>query len=89
MQPARKPSTSSLCPPFRRSQHTNIRAPDDEGKRAVGTPDYLAPELLLGTGHGAGLLRWRCEWWCWCWWCGRGQASERSARQNMLRLSCC
>lgn len=24
----------------------------------VGTPDYLAPELLLGTGHGA-----EVDWW--------------------------
>lgn len=24
----------------------------EERGRAVGTPDYLAPELLLGTGHG-------------------------------------
>lgn len=23
-----------------------------EVERIVGTPDYLAPELLLGTGHG-------------------------------------
>lgn len=22
-------------------------------RSAVGTPDYLAPEILLGTGHGA------------------------------------
>ena len=27
-------------------------------KRAVGTPDYLAPELLLGTGHGP-----EVDWW--------------------------
>ena len=24
----------------------------------MGTPDYLAPELLLGTGHGA-----EVDWW--------------------------
>jgi microtubule-associated serine/threonine kinase len=30
----------------------------DDGRRAVGTPDYLAPELLLGTGHGL-----ECDWW--------------------------
>jgi serine/threonine protein kinase len=29
-----------------------IVAPENERNRAVGTPDYLAPELLLGTGHG-------------------------------------
>lgn len=30
------------------------KLPTLEHKRsAVGTPDYLAPEILLGTGHGA------------------------------------
>ncbi|KAJ9511298.1 hypothetical protein QJQ45_017100, partial [Haematococcus lacustris] len=32
--------------------------PEHERKRAVGTPDYLAPELLLGTGHGP-----EVDWW--------------------------
>ena len=27
-------------------------------KHCVGTPDYLAPELLLGTGHGP-----EVDWW--------------------------
>ncbi|XP_058227580.1 probable serine/threonine protein kinase IREH1 isoform X1 [Rhododendron vialii] len=32
---------------------------DRQKKRsAVGTPDYLAPEILLGTGHGAS-----ADWW--------------------------
>lgn len=30
----------------------------EERGRAVGTPDYLAPELLLGTGHGL-----EVDWW--------------------------
>ena len=30
----------------------------EESRRAVGTPDYLAPELLLGTGHGL-----EVDWW--------------------------
>jgi serine/threonine protein kinase len=34
-----------------------IKGTDDE-RRAVGTPDYLAPELLLGTGHGP-----EADWW--------------------------
>ena len=32
--------------------------PEEERRRAVGTPDYLAPELLLGTGHGP-----EVDWW--------------------------
>lgn len=27
-------------------------------RKAVGTPDYLAPELLLGAGHGP-----EVDWW--------------------------
>ncbi|KAG7594481.1 Protein kinase domain [Arabidopsis thaliana x Arabidopsis arenosa] len=35
------------------------KLPTLEHKRsAVGTPDYLAPEILLGTGHGA-----TADWW--------------------------
>lgn len=30
----------------------------EEKRKAVGTPDYLAPELLLGTGHGP-----EVDWW--------------------------
>ena len=25
---------------------------EKKAEQAVGTPDYLAPEILLGTGHG-------------------------------------
>ena len=35
-----------------------VRASRHERRRAVGTPDYLAPELLLGTGHGH-----EVDWW--------------------------
>lgn len=35
-----------------------IVASGDESRQAVGTPDYLAPELLLGTGHGL-----EADWW--------------------------
>lgn len=31
---------------------------EEEVQHAVGTPDYLAPELLLGTGHGM-----EVDWW--------------------------
>lgn len=44
--------------PQHQSSMQRIRAPEHEGKRAVGTPDYLAPELLLGTGHGP-----EVDWW--------------------------
>ncbi|XP_078661526.1 serine/threonine-protein kinase greatwall-like [Branchiostoma floridae x Branchiostoma belcheri] len=33
-------------------------APQEEDGRVLGTPDYLAPELLLGKKHGAGV-----DWW--------------------------
>ncbi|PKU69987.1 probable serine/threonine protein kinase IREH1 isoform X1 [Dendrobium catenatum] len=40
-----------------RTDHLNQR--ERRKKRsAVGTPDYLAPEILLGTGHGA-----TADWW--------------------------
>lgn len=37
---------------------TRLRVPKEEQHRAMGTPDYLAPELLLGTGHGP-----EADWW--------------------------
>ena len=35
--------------PFSASEHQQERR---KKRAAVGTPDYLAPEILLGTGHG-------------------------------------
>ena len=35
-----------------------LPAAEEQPRRAVGTPDYLAPELLLGTGHGL-----EADWW--------------------------
>ncbi|KAL3152041.1 hypothetical protein ABBQ32_001154 [Trebouxia sp. C0010 RCD-2024] len=43
-------------PMFRGSPR--LKVSKEEKRRAVGTPDYLAPELLLGTGHGA-----EVDWW--------------------------
>ncbi|XP_078444875.1 protein kinase superfamily protein isoform X2 [Wolffia australiana] len=37
------------------SEHQNERR---KKRSAVGTPDYLAPEILLGTGHSAS-----ADWW--------------------------
>ncbi|GLC33498.1 hypothetical protein PLESTB_000081600 [Pleodorina starrii] len=52
-------SLASLgMPPRPLGQHQRIVAPEHECRRAVGTPDYLAPELLLGTGHGP-----EVDWW--------------------------
>ncbi|XP_057973054.1 probable serine/threonine protein kinase IRE4 isoform X6 [Malania oleifera] len=39
------------------SPHTN-RMEDETKQSAVGTPDYLAPEILLGTAHG-----YAADWW--------------------------
>jgi serine/threonine protein kinase len=49
-----------------------ITAPEKEAKRAVGTPDYLAPELLLGTGHGPEVDWCVFIWLGGCGWCGVG-----------------
>ena len=40
------------------SSGARVAQPPEEARRAVGTPDYLAPELLLGTGHGS-----EVDWW--------------------------
>jgi serine/threonine protein kinase len=36
-------------PQLSTSEHQQERR---KKRSAVGTPDYLAPEILLGTGHG-------------------------------------
>ncbi|XP_041998474.1 probable serine/threonine protein kinase IREH1 isoform X1 [Salvia splendens] len=41
--------------PFSASEHQQERR---KKRSAVGTPDYLAPEILLGTGHG-----FTADWW--------------------------
>ncbi|KAK9828880.1 hypothetical protein WJX72_002570 [[Myrmecia] bisecta] len=42
----------------RGSHSPRLKVSKEERRRAVGTPDYLAPELLLGTGHGP-----EVDWW--------------------------
>ncbi|KAL8474451.1 hypothetical protein ACS0TY_031065 [Phlomoides rotata] len=42
-------------PPLSASEHQEERR---KKRSAVGTPDYLAPEILLGTGHG-----FTADWW--------------------------
>ncbi|KAI0244504.1 hypothetical protein L0F63_000768 [Massospora cicadina] len=39
------------------AQHDSV-LPTDRGAEVLGTPDYLAPELLLGLGHGPAV-----DWW--------------------------
>jgi len=43
------------------SNQYNLTSEMDNGKAAqpVGTPDYLAPEILLGAGHS-----FTVDWWC-------------------------
>ncbi|PNH05649.1 putative serine/threonine-protein kinase [Tetrabaena socialis] len=57
-QPLSAAASSLGLPPRPLAQHQRIVAPEHESRRAVGTPDYLAPELLLGTGHGP-----EVDWW--------------------------
>ncbi|XWS48230.1 hypothetical protein CRYUN_Cryun13aG0056600 [Craigia yunnanensis] len=42
-------------PQLSASEHQQVRR---KKRSAVGTPNYLAPEILLGTGHGA-----TADWW--------------------------
>jgi hypothetical protein len=54
--PASKADLRAAADP--RAASPRLVAGSREGGRAVGTPDYLAPELLLGTGHGL-----EADWW--------------------------
>ena len=48
---AQAPTASSMGGP-------RFRHRSNSSKNALGTPDYLAPELLLGSGHGP-----EVDWW--------------------------
>ncbi|XP_034998407.2 serine/threonine-protein kinase greatwall isoform X1 [Hippoglossus stenolepis] len=68
-------SNSSLCqtPQAMSTSHTPFRTPKSvrrgalpvEGAPILGTPDYLAPELLLGKPHvsGSGQCDFMVDWW--------------------------
>ncbi|KAJ1917801.1 hypothetical protein H4219_002991 [Mycoemilia scoparia] len=47
--------TAARPPP---TSHRNIKRNSQNSRRFLGTPDYLAPELLLGTGNDAAV-----DWW--------------------------
>ncbi|XP_004238243.2 probable serine/threonine protein kinase IRE4 isoform X1 [Solanum lycopersicum] len=51
------PDTKDVALPDVGSQH-NPDTSDKSQRSAVGTPDYLAPEILLGTEHGSA-----ADWW--------------------------
>ena len=51
-QPPMLPPTSMLPPP------TALFDPEESDKRFVGTPDYLAPETINGSGQDE-----MCDWW--------------------------
>ncbi|KAK9837045.1 hypothetical protein WJX84_010231, partial [Apatococcus fuscideae] len=55
LQAPRHPSADVLRQAAAGSKPDSSR---EEKRKAVGTPDYLAPELLLGTGHGP-----EVDWW--------------------------
>lgn len=40
------------------AEKPSVKGKQRQKYSAVGTPDYLAPEILLGTGHGA-----TADWW--------------------------
>ena len=44
--------------PLRTPKSVSRPKRETEQSRILGTPDYLAPELLLGQGHGAAV-----DWW--------------------------
>ncbi|KAF9177830.1 hypothetical protein BGZ50_008317 [Haplosporangium sp. Z 11] len=49
---------SSSSPPTSVNQSRSTRRHRGSSKALLGTPDYLAPELLLGIGHGSAV-----DWW--------------------------
>ncbi|KAF9352546.1 hypothetical protein BGX26_009666 [Mortierella sp. AD094] len=56
-------STSSSTSPISSTHHSTLsgrtaRRHRGSSKALLGTPDYLAPELLLGIGHGSAV-----DWW--------------------------
>ncbi|XP_075408664.1 serine/threonine-protein kinase greatwall isoform X2 [Tenrec ecaudatus] len=57
-EPSKTPNQHKSGTPFRTPKSVRRgAAPMDEG-RILGTPDYLAPELLLGRAHGPAV-----DWW--------------------------
>ncbi|XP_034718264.1 serine/threonine-protein kinase greatwall isoform X1 [Etheostoma cragini] len=54
---------STTCTPFRTPKSVRRGALPVEGAPILGTPDYLAPELLLGKPHGSRQCDCMVDWW--------------------------
>jgi len=52
-QPPQQPASTQMLPP-----PTALFDPEESDRRFVGTPDYLAPETINGTGQDE-----MCDWW--------------------------
>ncbi|XP_014349530.1 serine/threonine-protein kinase greatwall [Latimeria chalumnae] len=52
------PQHAQACTPFRTPKSVRRGAAPTDAERILGTPDYLAPELLLGKAHGPAV-----DWW--------------------------
>ena len=65
-EPARGGDSTAAAPPHRHCQQAHPSparlplhaAPAPLDRPVLGTPDYLAPELLLGTGNGPAVDMW-------------------------------
>ncbi|ESO97409.1 hypothetical protein LOTGIDRAFT_115088, partial [Lottia gigantea] len=56
--PFKTPHKNIMKTPFRTPKSVRRGPKDEEEERILGTPDYLAPEILMQKPHGAGV-----DWW--------------------------
>ncbi|EGG20039.1 protein serine/threonine kinase [Cavenderia fasciculata] len=57
-QPPTSQQSQQQVQPVSLRKSTLLRKKHTPPKKVVGTPDYLSPEILLGTGHGC-----EVDWW--------------------------